>query len=299
MRDTDFSISSVVNKVTQTLRFGALVILATLVGCGEQDALLPDPNDPQGDLKVLPADRGGSHTAVVLSNSNIYGHYLYLPEGYDKNGPEYPMIVFLHGGGEKGNSMDSAAHLSRVLLHGPPRHIEANQWDPPFPAVVVSPQCHDAEWDAAKLHDFVGRIADEHAINKRRIYFTGLSMGAFGVFEYVSVYGASSLAAAIVPIAGWGNPATASSFVETPVWAFHNLDDTRISANSSIRMIEAINENNPIEKARVTIFSASGHNAWTKPYAGRGMGTESADYDAYDETIYEWFFEHAKKSTIQ
>lgn len=267
--------------------------LLVLFGCGEQENADLE-NDPLGDLKVLPADKGGEHIPHVLDAGLSYGHYLYLPDGYRHDGPEYPLIVFLHGGGEKGNSQDSAAHLSRILLHGPPKLIKENRWKPPFPMIVASPQLHDIDWNAEKLHTFIKSLLNEYAVNRNRIYITGLSLGANGVFSYVSAYGNASYAAAIVPIAGWGDPSTAAAFSNTPVWAFHNEEDNRISANSSIRMIEEINKVNPADSARVTIFPVPGHNAWEKPYAGKGMGTESADYDAYQETIYEWFIRHSR-----
>ena len=256
---------------------------------------LKPPNDFPDDLEVLPADSGGTHVAIPLSEEEVYGHYIYLPSGYSPTGANYPLLVFLHGSGEKGNSRDSASYLNRVLVNGPPKLIEADNWAPPFPTVVVSPQCHDAAWNSEKVHQFIDEIVKEYAINDDRVYVTGISMGGNGAFDYISKYGDSSLAAAIVPIAGWGDPQSAEAFLNTPVWAFHNADDSVVRAQSSINMVEAINRMEPSEPARLTIFPTGGHNSWNKPYSSSGMGTESTAYDPYEEDIYSWLFRHAKK----
>lgn len=270
-----------------------LFVLTLLIGCSREDGISPD-DDPLADLKILPADSGGEHLAFTLTANNTFGHYLYLPGGYQNQGPAYPMIVFLHGGGERGNSMDSAIVLEKVLTHGPPNLIKKGQWSPTYPAIVVSPQCHDEAWDVQKIHRFVGEVINRYNVNSDRVYITGLSLGGNGVFGYVSGYGTNSFAAAAVPISGWGNPETGASYEKVALWAFHNVDDERVPAERSIEMVDAINEVNPREKAKITVFPAPGHNAWERVYTGKGFGTEMPGYDPYNETIYDWMYRFKK-----
>ena len=101
----------------------------------------------------LPADEGGEQTAQpYLSTDAPYGFYIYLPSGYNSNAEaRFPLLVFLHGSGEKGNSSTNANTLDLVLRNGPPRLIQKKTWKPPYSTIVVSPQCHENWWDAKKV----------------------------------------------------------------------------------------------------------------------------------------------------
>lgn len=247
-------------------------------------------------LSNLPLDTGGIQQAYLHESTNSpYGFYAYTPSSYQEDGPEFPLLVFLHGAGEKGNSAADPAKLELVLRNGPPRHIKRNEWGPAYPMVVASPQCHDGGWNADKIHEFIEYLTEKYQINKKRIYVTGLSMGGYGTFSYVGNYGNDSYAAACVPICGGGSTGKAESFLDIPTWAFHGDADGTVSVNNSIKMIDAINALNPLLKAKLTIYPGVGHNSWSMTYDGTGMGTESNDYDAFNQGIYDWMFEYQKE----
>lgn len=248
------------------------------------------------NLGNLPTDTGGVHKAFTLGSTlSPYGYYVYTPSYYNElNNAVFPLLIFLHGSGEKGNSKSDPSILDLVLRNGPPKLIKNNNWSPKHPMVVVSPQCHDGNWDADKLKEFIEYLLTNYNINVKRVYITGLSLGGFGTFNLVGKHGDASLAAAIVPICGSGIINQAENFRNTPVWAFHGDADGTVNVHGSIDMVEAINEHNPVFDAKVTIYPGVGHDSWSKTYDGTGMGTESQEYDAFDQSIYDWMFEYQR-----
>ena len=139
------------------------------------------------NVRTLPIDSIGEHTPKILGSTEApYGYYVYKPSYYDAiDEVVFPVLIFLHGSGEKGNSMDNAENLKMVLRNGPPKLIENKTWLPPFPMLVFSPQCHDNGWNADKLKEFTDYIIANYKVNVERIYLTGLSMGGYGSWAYI------------------------------------------------------------------------------------------------------------------
>jgi len=242
-------------------------------------------------LENLPLDTGGIHKAFPLGSIDAYyGYYAYTPSVYYKNGPKYPLLLFLHGAGERGNSASDGNILDIVLRNGPPMLIKKKIWTPKYPLVVISPQAHEGGWNGAKIHQFIKHIINNYEIDAQRIYITGLSMGAYGTFNYLTSTGDSCYAAAAVAICGGGNPTKASAMKHIPVWAFHGDADGTVNIENSISMIDAINKTNPPQKAKLTVYPGVGHNSWSMTYDGTGMGKESNLYDPFNIGIYEWMF---------
>lgn len=247
-------------------------------------------------LENLPLDTGGVQLAHLHeSTSSPYGFHAYTPSSYAADGPKFPLLIFLHGSGEKGNSAVTPAKLDLVLRNGLPKLIKREEWNPEYPMIVASPQCHEGWWDSQKVHEFIEYIIDAYQVNTKRIYVTGLSMGGYGTFSYIGDFGDESYAAACVPICGGGSTGKAEHFLNIPTWAFHGDADGTVSVNNSIHMIEAINALNPLLEAKLTIYPGVGHNSWSKTYDGTGMGTERSDYDAFSQSIYDWMFEYQKE----
>lgn len=155
---------------------------------------------------------------------------LFLPqetESFDK----LPLLVFLHGAGERGNN---TSHLFR---HGVPKLIGEGA---EFPAVVLAPQCPTMfVWD--NVVDIVKKIIDltvsEYGISKSCIALTGCSMGGFGTFMMALTY--PEFFSAIAPVAGGGMTWRASKLRTTPVTAFHGDADSIVPIVYSEMMIDA------------------------------------------------------------
>ena len=158
-------------------------------------------------------------------------YLLYLPQDYDKK-ESWPLMLFLHGKGERGDD------LSVVKYHGPPKLLEAGR---KFPFIVLAPQCpSDKDWVSFELKVLLDSIVEKYKVDQDRIYVTGLSMGGFEAWR-LAAYQPDRFAA-IVPVCGGGDPSTTSKFSKLPVWAFHGAKDSVISLSHSEVMVESLRE---------------------------------------------------------
>ncbi len=199
------------------------------------------------------------------------GYLLYLPESYFSNKKQFPLMLFLHGAGERGDS------LGLVKKHGPPKIVE-NKKD--FPFIVLSPQCPENEWwSIERLDILMDEIIKNYRVDKDRIYLTGLSMGGFGTWEYTNRF--PDKFAAIAPICGGGESRTVKRISHLPIWAFHGAKDKVVLIKESQEMVDALKKLNA--DVRFTIYPEAGHDSWTKTYD--------------NPELYEWFLKHKRKST--
>jgi len=280
------------------LRNSAIFVFALIVlvaSCKKDDA----SPDGTAALEALPKDTGGTHKANPLgSNASPYGYYLYTPSGYTNSGPKFPLLVFMHGSGEIGNSSTNSKNLDKILANGPPKLIKAGKWVPKFPMVVASLQIHDGWYDLAKVKKFTEFIIANYQVDTTRIYLTGLSMGGYGVWDQVMTYGKGSHATAIVPISGSGilTGDRTKKAAPIPVWAFHGAEDQTVAPAFDKAVHKAINDLNPEVRAKLTIYPATDHDAWTKTYNSAGM-TAAVDpaYDPFSMDIYSWMLQYVKQ----
>jgi predicted peptidase len=180
-------------------------------------------------------------------------YLLYLPKDYHQQA-SWPLMLFLHGAGERGDD------LELVKTHGPPKLIAAGKQ---FPFIVVSPQCPKGRWwEPIELVALVDEIAGKYKVDRDRIYITGLSMGGFGTWRLA--FYAPDLPAAIAPICGGGEKYWAKEFADLPVWAFHGAKDTSVPLERSETMIEALKKAGG--EPKFTIYPEAAHDSWTATY---------------------------------
>lgn len=207
-----------------------------------------------GDVAFC-ADQPGTQQAAQLNTTvKVQLSYLmYLPKDYEKQ-KSWPLLLFLHGSGERGDD------LELVKVHGPPKLIAAGK---DFPFIVVSPQCpKDRRWEPIELVALLDDISEKHTVDGDRIYVTGLSMGGFGTWELASF--APDRLAAIAPICGGGEKYWARQFAHLPVWAFHGAKDTGVPLERSQLMIDELKKNGGDPK--LTVYPEAGHDSWTETY---------------------------------
>jgi len=176
-----------------------------------------------------------------------------LPQDYDKQ-EKFPLLLFLHGSGERGND------LEKVKVHGPPKLISAGK---KFPFIVASPQCkEDKWWEPIELVALLDELVSTYKVDTDRIYVTGLSMGGFGAWR-LAAYAPDRLAA-IAPICGGGEPYWGKIMAGLPVWAFHGAKDDGVPVERSQAMVDAIKKagGNP----KLTIYPDADHDSWTRTY---------------------------------
>ncbi len=190
----------------------------------------------------------------MIKNVSL-NYFLSLPDAI-KQGESVPMIVFLHGAGERGDDIDlvKSVGLPRLCVAGLSQRC-----------IVLCPQCpQDQIWNALipDLKLLIDSIAEQYTVDTNRISITGLSMGGFGTWEMISTY--PSFFSAAAPICGGGMEWRTDVLLHLPIWAFHGDDDTVVECGHSIRMVERIKEQGG--KAQLTIFHGVGHNAWDSAY---------------------------------
>jgi predicted peptidase len=183
----------------------------------------------------------------------------------------FPLVIFLHGSGERGN--DNEAQI---------KHIADLFLDPnnrgKYPCYVVAPQCPTGEWWAnykgkptitaeptrtmQLVIALIEKISKEFPIDSSRIYITGLSMGGFGTWDLLARYPGKFAAA--VPICGGGDEKTATRIKNIPIWAFHGAKDNIVLPRESRTMIKALQ--NAGGSPGYTEYPDIGHSSWVQAY---------------------------------
>ena len=201
--------------------------------------------------------------------SPFYNYLEYLPPGYrSKRKILWPLILFLHGAGERGNNLDI---VKKVGL--PP---VLKKYTIPF--VVIAPQCgsHDT-WAVDDVKSFLDYILEQYRIDHSRLYLTGISMGGYATW-YMAGHLPDTFAA-IAPVCGGGNIAQAKKMVHLPVWAFHGAKDNIVPVERSRKMVDKLKKLGG--NVRYTVYPDAGHDSWTETYN--------------NPELYEWFLEHRKQ----
>jgi pimeloyl-ACP methyl ester carboxylesterase len=209
----------------------------------------------------------GKNVKRLFSRSINY--LLYLPDGYESSGSVWPLLVFLHGAGERGDDVEL------VKVHGPPKLIEAGK---KFPFIVVSPQLSLGEWWSPDMVAWLIRdLIASLRVDSERVYLTGLSMGGYGTWETASKY--PELFAAIVPICGRGDPSSAWRLRHIPTWIFHGGKDGVVPIKHSDDMKKALKK---YRNVKYTVYPEAEHDSWSETYL--------------KDQLYEWLLSHRRFS---
>ena len=188
---------------------------------------------------------------------------------------KYPLVLFFHGAGERGN--DNQAQL----VHGM-KDFAGDKIRKQYPAFVLAPQCPkgqqwvDVPW-GAKKHKLPSRPSEamrlalalvdsfiqSNPVDKNRVYVTGLSMGGFGAFDAISRR--PSLFAAALPICGGGDENMATQISSIPLWVVHGDADKVVLPSRSVNMVEAIKKAGG--QPKLTLLKNVGHNSWSATYS--------------------------------
>lgn len=261
-----------VSSLSICIRFTFIaVFLVALGGCGVW---------PLG-AKSEPLETGyviHSFESRITGDERDYA--MFVPLEYNSSDKEYPLILFLHGAGERGDTIDL------VLKHGPLKEALARR---DFEFLVVAPQSprdlpnagsigarwRDLERDVMKI---LGQVRKKYRVDSSRIYLSGLSMGGFGSFHLAADY--PDLFAAVAPICGGGDAGDATKYAKIPFWVFHGLKDRVVPPSRSIEMVELMQALG--HDVRLTTYPELGHDSWTVTYE--------------NPELYEWFLGHSLPS---
>ncbi|WKV12902.1 PKD domain-containing protein [Marivirga harenae] len=215
-------------------------------------------------------------------------YYEYLPADYNSNTDDYPIMIFFHGLGERGNN---EGDLTKVAKNGPPLHVK-NGHD--FPFILISPQLKTnlGNWPPNYMDEVVEHVLNDGLrIDLNRIYVTGLSLGGGGAWFYAHSF--PEKIAAVAPVCGSRNNLNKACNIAAeniPVWAFHGDADGVVPLNRTTLMIDALNECTPaINPAPLlTVYEGIGHNSWSRAYR--------TDNSLHTPNIYEWFMQQSRAS---
>lgn len=216
---------------------------------------------------------------------------LFVPEGYDP-ARKYPLVVFLHGGGERGDDNDKPllANQGGTIWAKPEEQAKR-------PAFVLVPQARSV-WDGgfgrtrnAQNGLDLGRafepaddlmtaqsllqqvLTDYPGIDRKRLYLTGLSQGGIGTWNWNVMQ--PDLFAAMVAVCGGAAPAKVGVLKDKPIWAFHAASDPVVPVDFSRNAIAAVRaaggQPRYTEYDPSTLFLPIAHFSWVPAFQNEDM----------------------------
>ncbi|MDU8885881.1 prolyl oligopeptidase family serine peptidase [Yeosuana sp. MJ-SS3] len=218
---------------------------------------------------------------LYLNNGDTLRYRMLLPKNFSEEN-KYPIVLFLHGAGERGNdNKKQLVHGSKLFLNQMIRGA--------FPAIIIFPQCpRDNYWSNATVDrstnpislvypldkpptkplDLVIQLIEGYLskpyVDKNKVYVGGLSMGGMGTFEIL--YQRPNIFAAAFAICGGGNPESAKEYAtKTELWVFHGAKDDVVNPQLSVDMVSAILKYGG--KPNFTLYADDNHNSWDSAFA--------------------------------
>jgi predicted peptidase len=212
----------------------------------------------------LAGDKGehGFVQKVFKGKDGDSRYVVFVPHDY-KGDKEYPLILFLHGAGERGDDGE------RQVKQGIGNAITFKGNDKKSSFFVVFPQCRaKGTWkadgpDADRALGILEEVQKTYRIDAKRLYLTGLSLGGYGTWSLAAAH--PDRWAAIAPICGGGDTSTADRIKDIPCWCFHGDADKAVPVQRSRDMIEALKKSGGTP--RYTELPFVGHNSWDPAYA--------------------------------
>ncbi|HTI69817.1 MAG TPA: prolyl oligopeptidase family serine peptidase [Candidatus Limnocylindria bacterium] len=202
----------------------------------------------------------------------------YLPKDYSVDATKaWPLVIFLHGAGERGTN------LTAVAVHGPPKLVREGR---DFPFILISPQCPEGQiWEDDTVLGMIDEVMAHHRVDPKRVYLTGLSMGGFGTWSLASRH--PERFAAVAPICGGGErlrillqtKEQKESMKTLGVWAFHGAKDPVVVLDESQRMVAAF-KTAGVKDIQLTVYPEAGHDSWTQAYN--------------EPTFFDWLLSHSR-----
>lgn len=169
---------------------------------------------------------------VKGKTSAKYAYQLYLPKEYGDSKKAYPLVIYLHGGSQRGND------LTKLDIYGLPYLVKQGK---DFDFIMVAPQCPEGKfWSTENwLDSLYTDITTQHRIDRNRVYLTGISMGGYGTWQMAVAY--PNTFAAILPLCGGCDDSTRICRIRhVPVWTFHGTADDMVPFDETERLVKRL-----------------------------------------------------------
>ena len=213
--------------------------------------------------------------SINMNQSHKLKYFIYFPNDYLTK--KYPLVLFLHGAGERGTN------LKDIEIHGLPKLVRNGK---KFPFIIIAPQCPLNLWwsdplPVDLLSELVNDIVMKYGIHKNNVFCTGLSMGGYGTLA-LSIKN-PKLFSAIIPICGGmdiKNFFDILNLKDLPIWLFHGDKDEVIpleNSQSIYKVLKPVNKN-----IKLTVYKGVDHNSWDRAYD--------------DNELYKWMLSHKETS---
>lgn len=214
-----------------------------------------------------------------IRRSGELKYLIYLPKEYSAKtkGERWPLLLCLHGSGERGTDVQRAA------VHGPMSLVKQGT---NFPFIIVAPVWPAGEqWENEPLLQLLDHIEKQYAVDTKRVYLTGLSMGGYGTWKLGLAR--PERFAALAPICGGGNMIdvilgkrdNGAALKNLPIWAFHGAKDDVVPLEESARMVTQLKKLG-VKNVELTVYPEAKHNSWTETYN--------------DPKLYEWLLKQSR-----
>ena len=233
-------------------------------------------------VQIYAQDRNLFEEQYFIQDEDTLRCRILTPQNFDIN-KKYPLLVFLHGAGERGTDNIKQLEWGADLFLDSLNRLK-------FPAIVVFPQCPENEsWANIKRSEvkdslggftldtlanagrtsamvlrFIDTLLAHGGIDRTRIYLGGLSMGGFGTFEFL--WRRPNLFAAAFPVCGGGSPEKVRLYPKKlPIWIFHGDADPIVPVQHSRRMVQALKKTSA--EVKYTEYAGVGHDSWKNVFA--------------------------------
>lgn len=233
-----------------------------------------------------------SKAEFFVNGEDILLYRLILPEDYNSNNT-YPLILFLHGAGERGsdntkqlnNCVQNIANSAPNAIIVAPQCTEGNQWvDTPWSNVSYSTDTVAESNELQMVMMLLEKLKKEYSVDKDRIYVSGISMGGFGTWDLITRH--PNTFAAAIPVCGGADSSKAEVVKDIPIYTFHGESDWDVPVAGTRAMVEAIKTAGG-NKITYTEYAGRGHNIWDDAFATTGLFDNLFKHKLSDRVIEE------------
>lgn len=207
-----------------------------------------------------------THHNVV---KNTYNFWVSVPDTYEEQKGEIPVLLFLHGASLRGTD------LNRVRKYGP---LDAISMGLDINAIIIAPQNPGGAWNSYKVLDILNWVCGQYDVDTNRIYLIGMSLGGFGTIEFLANH--AEKIAASMELCGGTIRNDLCKLNTVPLWIIHGTADRAVPVSRATQIYESMKKCGPTDLLRLDKWAGVNHGALARLF--------------YLKATYDWLFSHSK-----